>query len=143
MIDIKIYNNSSLPRIPRQKIENTVRAGLSGEKCTDAEIRIIYDSDEAIHQLNREYLGHDYPTDVITFPLEVRPLEGEIYISADTAAIQAEEYNETLNEVLIRLAIHGTLHLTGYDDDTEDKKSKMSALETHYMAIAKSSVSVQ
>ncbi len=138
MIDIKIYNNSNLPRIPRKKIESAVRAGLAGEKCKEAEIRIIYDTDEVIHQLNREYLGHDYPTDVITFPLEERPLEGEIYISADTAALQAEEYNETLNDVLIRLAIHGALHLVGYYDDTDEKKSKMNALETHYMTVAKS-----
>ncbi|MBI3257963.1 MAG: rRNA maturation RNase YbeY [Ignavibacteriae bacterium] len=133
MIDIKIFNKSNLSRIPRKKIENAVKAGFIGEKCNEVEVRIIYDTDEAVHQLNREYLGHDYPTDVITFPLEERPLEGEIYISAETAARQAEEYEETLNEVLIRLAVHGALHLVGYDDDTDEKKSKMNTLETHYM----------
>ncbi len=133
MIDITIYNKSELVRIPRKKIENAVRAVFIGEKLEEVEMRIIYDTDGAIHELNREYLGHDYPTDVITFPLEERPLEGEVYISADTAAHQAEDYNESLTDVLVRLAVHGALHLAGYDDDTEEKKNRMSVLETRYM----------
>jgi len=133
MIDIKIFNKSNLKKIPRKKIENAVCAVCVGEKCKEIEIRIIYENNEAIHTLNRKYLGHDYPTDVITFPLEERPLEGEIYSSVDIAQIQALEYAESLTTVLVRLAVHGVLHLLGYDDSTDEERNQMNELETYYI----------
>jgi rRNA maturation RNase YbeY len=135
MIDIQIYNNSNLAKIPRKKIDHVVRSICIGEHCTEAQIRIIYETDDVVHNLNREFLGHDYTTDVITFPIEERPIEGEIYISADTATVQAEEYNETITSVLVRLAAHGALHLVGYDDGTEHERNQMSSLETYYMKL--------
>lgn len=133
MVTILIYNNSNLKRIPRQKLEKAVQTVFVEEKCNEGEVRIIFENDEVIHTLNREYLGHDYTTDVITFPLEERPLEGEIYISVDIAKIQAVEYAESLSDVLTRLAVHGALHLTGYDDSTDIDRERMNELETYYI----------
>ncbi|MBK7986366.1 MAG: rRNA maturation RNase YbeY [Ignavibacteria bacterium] len=83
--------------------------------------------------MNRKFLQHDYPTDVITFPLEDNPLEGEIYISIDTAIEQARDYNVSVAQELMRLAAHGTLHLIGYDDSTDEERARMSELETLYI----------
>ena len=86
-------------------------------------------------QMNRDFLGHDYHTDVITFPLEERPLEGEIYIDLDTAAAQAREYGVRFQLEVRRLVIHGMLHLLGYDDATPTLRAEMSALEDRFLSL--------
>ena len=100
---------------------------------TEGEISIAIVDDPQIHKVNLQFLKHDYPTDVITFPISEDPLEGEVYISADTARNQAVEYGVTLTEEILRLAAHGALHLAGYDDATPEGKKQMSILETKYM----------
>lgn len=130
---IVIINDSNHTRIPRAKITQAVTRTLQGESVSIADICVILLNDATIHEMNREFLQHDYPTDVITFPLEDNPLEGEIYISVDTAVRQAKDYNVSLAQELMRLAAHGTLHLIGYDDGTEQQRARMSELETLYI----------
>ncbi len=130
---IVIINDSNHTRIPRAKITQAVIRTLQGESVSNADICVILLNDTAIHEMNREFLQHDYPTDVITFPLEDNPLEGEIYISVDTALRQAKDYTVSLTQELMRLAAHGTLHLIGYDDGTEQQRARMSELETRYI----------
>ncbi|MFN8358409.1 MAG: rRNA maturation RNase YbeY [Candidatus Kapaibacterium sp.] len=134
MINVTVYNETDVRRIPRTSLTTVVSAVCTGEGITEAVIRIILVSDDEIHRINREYLQHDYPTDVITFPIEESPLEGEIYISIDTAMMQATDYQVSLKNELMRLSAHGALHLAGYDDDTPEKRRLMSELETKYMA---------
>jgi probable rRNA maturation factor len=133
--DIRIFNTSALKKLPRKKITQAVENVLKGEKIREAQINVIFVSDEDIHEMNRNFLKHDYPTDVITFPLGEKPLEGEIYISADTAAVQAAEYKASLSAELMRLAAHGTLHLAGYDDATDEDRNRMHLLENRYICI--------
>ncbi|MES2764648.1 MAG: rRNA maturation RNase YbeY [Bacteroidota bacterium] len=130
---IQIFNTSALKAVPRAKITQTVERVLKGEKISEAEINIIIVSDEEIHEMNRNFLQHDYPTDVITFPLGDDPLEGEIYISADTAAAQSREYKASLTNELMRLAAHGALHLAGYNDATDAERHTMHLLENRYI----------
>jgi rRNA maturation RNase YbeY len=76
-------------------------------------------SDEQMREVNRRFLGRDRPTDVMAFPLGEGPgAWGEVVISVDTARRQAEERNGELKEELLLLAVHGTLHLLGWEDDT-------------------------
>ena len=79
---------------------------------------------------------YDYPTDIITFPLEDEVLDGELYISLDTAARQAKEYGVSLTNELMRLVAHGTLHLVGYDDATDQQRKEMSRLEDNYIQLS-------
>ena len=110
------------------------RAVLRGEQRPDGIITIVLLDDEAIHDLNMRFLSHDYPTDVITFPLgEDGAVEAEVYISVDTARRQAREYRVTLREELARLAIHGVLHACGYDDTSTDEREEMRLLENRYL----------
>lgn len=132
---VEIYNESGRKMLPKEKIKKAVLNALQGEKVETAEITIVFLDDNSIHELNKEYLNHDYPTDVISFCLEEEPLSGEVYISADTAQIQADEYNVSLTNELMRLSVHGTLHIIGYDDETDEQRKKMSELEDKYIGI--------
>lgn len=134
-IHINIVNESGKGRIPKSKLSKVIRNVLKGENVSDAQISVIIVDNERIHEMSRQYLQHDYPTDVITFPIEDNPIECEIYISIDTAEEQAKDYGVSLTNELMRLVAHGTLHAVGYDDSTDEQRSEMSRLETRYIQL--------
>lgn len=115
----------------RRVIENV----LCGEGIDEATVGVVLVDDARIHAMNKEFLQHDYPTDIITFSLEDDGIDGEMYISIDTARRQAAEYDVSLTNELMRLAAHGTLHLAGYDDASTEERAQMSALEDKYMTL--------
>lgn len=136
--EIYIFNDTEKQRIPRTKMRRVIENVLRGEKwrkkpIESATVNVILVDDAKIHAMNNEFLRHDYPTDIITFPLEEDCIDGELYISLDTAAKQAEDYGVSLTNELMRLAAHGTLHLVGYDDATEAERKQMSRLEDYYI----------
>ncbi|MGQ9706262.1 MAG: rRNA maturation RNase YbeY [bacterium] len=99
----------------------------------DSKVNIIFTTDENISKLNTEFFGIGGPTDCIAFPYEPgefvdenkRNLIGDVFISVDTAKIQAEELGHSLTEELATLIVHSILHLIGYNDDTEEDRIKM------------------
>ena len=100
-------------------MERTVRSVLRAEGIVKAEVSIVFTDGRYSRTINRKYLGRDYSTDVLAFPLEEgETLEGELYVNIDKARQQAREYAVSLANELGRLVIHGMLHLTGYDDRT-------------------------
>ena len=84
-----------------------------------------------ITEINKRFLNHNYSTDIITFSYSEVPknLDSEIYISVDDAAGNAGKFKVTLKEELLRLIIHGILHLTGYDDKNSKDRAKMKLME--------------
>lgn len=99
---------------------------------------IILSSDDHT-TMNRDFLGHDYATDVITFPADdLNGDAGEVYINEEMAAANAAEYNVTTEQEIARLVIHGALHLVGYDDHSTEDQQKMSSAEDKYLALANS-----
>jgi len=111
---------------------------LNEEKLS---VSIIITDDDFIHKINKEYRNKDRPTDVISFANREEPFPGEeldnfedigeIFISIETAKSQSIEYKVTLKEELLRLIIHGILHLMGYDHETnEEDAKKMEQLES-------------
>lgn len=87
-------------------------------------------------EMNAQYLGHNYPTDIITFEFEdPENMNGELYINLDVAKENANEYKVSLESELSRLIIHGTLHLVGYKDKTADEKIKMTEGENKYLSL--------
>lgn len=105
----------------------------AGYRCGEVSVAIV--DDAQIHRINRQFLDHDYPTDVLSFPLgesEGR-LEGEIVISADTAAANAAELGCRPHEELLLYAVHGALHLVGYRDKTDEEVARMRAAEGEYV----------
>lgn len=97
--------------------------------------------DRVIRRLNRAYLDHDYPTDVLAFPQHNDPsspqlqLLGDVVISVETAARQAKEHGHSLARELALLLIHGILHLFGYDDSTAAARRRMWAKQARLLAI--------
>jgi probable rRNA maturation factor len=108
------------------------------------EVSVVLADDGYIHQLNRQYRGKDCSTDVLSFALNEgeepqivngpeEVLLGDIIISLETAARQAEEYGHSLERELAYLTTHGILHLLGYDHMTEDEKAEMRQEEEHIL----------
>ncbi|MGA3286686.1 MAG: rRNA maturation RNase YbeY [Bacteroidota bacterium] len=101
-------------------------------------LAIVFTHNRSIRKMNRDFLKHDYVTDVIAFPLgEDGGVEGEIYINLDAVRKQAREYGVTYTQESRRLLIHGALHLLGYDDTTRGRKKKMSEREDIYLELMK------
>ena len=108
------------------------------------EVGVVITTDEEVHALNREYLGHDYKTDVISFgmeddrdfitPSERPPYLGDIAISYERAAEQAPEYGHSTATEVSTLMVHGLLHLLGYDDTNEADREKMHARQSELLA---------
>ena len=93
-------------------------------------INYIFCSDERELEVNRTFLGHDYYTDVITFDYSTaQTLNGDIFISLETVQSNAEMVGEPYEKELLRILIHGVLHLTGQGDKTPETKAEMTAKE--------------
>jgi probable rRNA maturation factor len=97
----------------RRDILRLIRDVARAERCSAPELSIVLVGNPQIRRLNRLFLGRNRATDVIAFPISERLL-GEVYVSRDQARIQAARYKATCREELLRLVLHGFLHLLGY-----------------------------
>jgi len=112
-------------RIPQRKLEKLV-AHIFGRKTV--EISLVFTNNRRIRVCNRDFLGHDYPTDVIAFDLSddnEKSTLFELYVSAEYAAQSAKKLKISYQEELCRYVVHGILHCLGYKDDTEANRTKM------------------
>ncbi|MBV6478960.1 MAG: Endoribonuclease YbeY [Ignavibacteria bacterium] len=135
-----IYNTgffkSRLKKDKLKKISNNLILRIQKEeKVRFGEINLIYCGDKEIRKINKEYLGHDYETDIITFhdTDEKGNIEGELLISTDTVKRNSESYSVTLAQELFRVTAHGLLHLCGYDDKTRAGIKEMREKENYYL----------
>jgi rRNA maturation RNase YbeY len=101
------------------------------------ELNYIFCSDEYLLQINKDYLQHDYYTDIITFDLseEKKKIIGEIYISLDRIRDNAQSLGTSIKEESLRVIFHGALHLCGYKDKRPADKKIMRRKEDEYIAI--------
>ena len=105
------------------------------------DINYIFCDDEAILRTNRQFLSHDYYTDIITFDYSSSSrIAGDIFISLDTVRSNAEERGIAFVGELCRILIHGILHLTGQDDKTPDTRKEMTRKEDHALSLLPSVV---
>ena len=94
-----------------------------------ASLEYKFCSDEQLLEVNRQYLNHDYFTDIITFPLDLDPIEACIYISVDRVKENANLYSSNFVTELHRVIVHGLLHLLGYNDKTYEENKSMRKAE--------------
>ena len=123
--------------VDRKRMREAVRVVLEGEGVADAEISLAFVDDATIHRLNKQFLQHDEPTDVLSFPLtepKSKKLCGELVIGAEVALAQATERGHDVQAELTLYVIHGLLHLCGYDDKTEKAARQMRQRERHHLA---------
>ena len=120
----------AMPELDERKIGKWIRAVAADYGFAVGNINYIFCSDERELAVNREFLGHDYYTDVITFDYSTaQTLNGDIFISLDTVRSNAEMVGEPYEKELRRIIIHGVLHLTGQGDKTPETKAQMTAKE--------------
>lgn len=126
------YNtiNVPSPRLRRRDISAWVKAVAATYGKKVCEVAYIFCDDEKILEVNRQYLQHDYYTDVITFDYtEGDCIGGDIFISLDTVRSNAEQVGTTYDDELHRVIIHGILHLCGIDDKGPGEREQMEAAE--------------
>lgn len=126
------YSNDSIemPEIDERQLNRWIKAVAADYGFSVGNINYIFCSDERELAVNREFLGHDYYTDVITFDYSTgTTLNGDIFISLDTVRSNAGMVGTTFEDELRRIIIHGVLHLTGQGDKTPETKEQMTAKE--------------
>ena len=125
--------------IHADRIKRAVGETLRQHHRDAARISVALVSDAQIAALNRQHLGHDGPTDVLSYDLtepdDGAPLEGEIVISRETAARQAARRDHSTEAEALLYAVHGTLHLVGYDDRTAEDAAAMHAEEDRILTL--------
>lgn len=116
--------------VDSKKYTKWLKKVVTEEGATVGAICYIFTSDEKVREINKEYLDHDYYTDIITFNYNsADTISGDIFISVERVADNAKHYMVTYEEELRRVMIHGVLHLLGYNDATEQEKATMRRLE--------------
>lgn len=125
--------------LPRRAVRRAVDVVLQGEGRT-ADISVTFLGSRSMRRINREYRQHDCPTDVIAFalPQPDGSLAGDVYVCRYVAAREARARNITVRQELLRLVVHGTLHVLGHDhpEDRERESSDMWQRQEHYLRAA-------
>ena len=100
-------------------------------------INCVFCSDSRLLEINKKYLNHTSLTDVVTFDFSTnkKNIEGDVYISIDRVKENAKKYKETFKKELLRIIIHGLLHLIGFLDKTKEEKNTMTLKENEYLSL--------
>ena len=132
-----INNYTDKYKFNNEMINTLIKSTINSEGRKINSINIILTDDEFLRKMKKKYFKQDLYTDVISFNLEEQNenIEGEIYISMDRIIDNAKLLKSSINMELKRIIIHGTLHLIGYDDQTNYQKKHMTKLENKYLAI--------
>jgi len=138
LFTIEIADDEQPHKLDCARLKKAVRLVLQDAGIRSAEISIGVVTDARMHELNRQYLQHDYPTDVLSFVLESdadsKSLDGEIIVSSEYAAREAARYGWTADDELLLYVIHGCLHLVGHHDTTPEGKQAMREAEARHLA---------
>ena len=132
------YNSEGvrMPKIKKRDTSAWIKAVAASYGRKVGDIGYLFVDDEKILEVNREYLGHDYYTDVITFDYdEDETVSGDIVISLDTVRSNAQLFGKTYEEELYRVIIHGILHLCGINDKGPGEREIMEAAENKALAM--------
>ena len=123
------------------RVAAVVEAVCASERVRVAALSVVLGNHALVHSVNRDWLGHDHETDVVSFGLDDDAraggaLDGEIYVDLDTAAERAPEFGASFEAEALRYVAHGVLHIAGHDDATDDQRAAMRVLEDRALAAA-------
>ena len=125
-----------MPKIAKRKVTAWVKEVAKRHGYKVGDISYIFCSDEKILEVNRQYLQHDYYTDIITFDYtEERVISGDLFISLDTVRTNAEQFNVSYESEFYRVVIHVILHLCGINDKGPGEREVMEAHENESLAL--------
>jgi len=134
---IYFFFQTSVNLKQRTRLKRFLEALFKREKKSLQSLNYIFCSDKQLLEINRQYLNHDFYTDIITFELSAKgvPVDGEIYISIDRVKDNALTIGEPLQKEILRVIFHGALHLCGYKDKTKDQIRRMREKEDFYIGL--------
>ncbi len=108
---------------------------IHNELKREGDLSVVFCSDEYLIKMNKEYLQHDYYTDIITFDyVEENVISGDLFISLDRIKDNARKFDVPVINELYRVVFHGVLHLVGYNDKTDEEKKMMREKENFYLS---------
>jgi len=135
-LSVSYISNTRVPVIEKD-CTRLIEAIEQNEKIRFSFVELVYVDEEKIKEVNREYLGRAYVTDIITFRYDEdttnQDIEGTLFCCAPRISEQSREMDTPEKTEFYRIFIHGLLHLSGYDDQTEEAKDAMTARENHYL----------
>jgi rRNA maturation RNase YbeY len=119
-----------------KEIKNWISHTIFNLKKNVGDINYVFCDNEFITDINKKFLNHDYPTDIITFDYsDTKIINGEIYLSIEQIKENHKTYNTNLTDELHRVIIHGILHLLGYKDKTKTEQLEMRTQEDYYLSL--------
>jgi rRNA maturation RNase YbeY len=122
----------------KRALKSWLKEILRRENKKTGEINIIFTKDEYLRELNKRYLSRDYYTDVITFDYSRKnEISGDIYISLERVEENASKFNVPKGHEVMRVMVHGLLHLIGYKDHKEEETKEMRRMENRYLDLYK------
>ena len=135
MKNINVFLDKNYEKLNESACKSIIGKVLTHYKYKSYDVNIVFTSDIHLSDLKKEFFSKNQWTDVIAFPLHIdsKFIEGEIYISMPTAKKNANSFKEPYKRELARLVIHGSLHLLGFEDNTEEQKKKMTNLEEVFL----------
>lgn len=136
-MSILFHNEDVKPlKIKKQLVKNWIKSVIASEGKTLGDVNFIFCSDEYLLQVNKQYLDHDYYTDIITFDyVENGIISGDIFVSVDRVEENGKQFGSGFDVELRRILVHGVLHLLGFPDKKPEEKKIMTAKEDQYLAI--------
>ena len=136
---VRYYNDSTTYRLrEKRKVAAWLKMVAAQEGYTLGDVTYIFCSSEVHRKMNIDYIGHDYFTDIITFDyseLEEGVVSGDIFIDVETVADNARIYGVTAREEMLRVVVHGGLHLCGQKDKDPEDEKEMHRKEDKYLAM--------
>ena len=134
-MSIKFFNEETKYHLKdRIRLKKWINSVIHSEKNESGVINFIFTSDNYLLNINKEYLSHNYYTDIVTFNYcEKNIINGDVFISIETVKNNSTRFDVTFIEELYRVMIHGILHLIGYDDKSDEEKVVMKEKENYYL----------
>lgn len=123
-------DNVKMPAIERKLVRDWLKKIADGYGRLVGNLNYIFCDDDKILEINKEFIGHDYYTDIITFDYSnPKVVNGDMYISLDTVFSNSKKFNTSYNEELLRVIVHGLLHLCGINDKGPGERAIMESAE--------------
>lgn len=134
-MELHFFNEDIDFTLPNKNhIKIWINNAIKNENYVPGQINFIFTSDKYLLNINKQYLSHNYFTDIITFnDVQGDIINGDIFISVETVKNNSLRFGVSFDEELSRVMIHGIMHLIGYDDQTEEQKSEMRKKENEYL----------